>query len=168
MHVIKIIITALFLLITSSISFAADASINPKYKITEKERTCLYLNAFFEGATDTIAAHQGFIEVVANRRISEDYPNDMCRVIYDDSAFSWTIRKRPVHNNEKYIMALIQITVDGIIDGLQRGAIREITFTADHYHADYVTPCWIKDMKLTNVLGAHKFYKQVKRTGACG
>lgn len=149
-----------------------------KYNLTDQERTCLYLNAFFEGATDTIPAHLGFIEVVLNRRASPEYPNDACQVIYQEDAFSWTTRRgeafswtnrdRWVHKNEKHVLQAIQITVNGYLDAMEAGELEPITYGATHYHADYVSPCWLPDMKLTNRLGFHLFYKEVQKTGACG
>lgn len=148
-----------------------------KYNLTDQERTCLYLNAFFEGAVDTIPAHQGFIEVVLNRRASKEYPNDACQVIYQSDAFSWTItrgqnfewakRDRWVNENEKHVLQLIQIVVDSIVDAFEAGELKPITYGATHYHADYVEPCWLPDMKLTNKLGYHLYYKEVQKTGAC-
>ena len=158
----RMVLIAMALLMTS-----AFAEAKGKWEVTKQERNCLYKNAFFEGATDHPITHQGFIEVVLNRRSHADYPNDVCKVIYQDKAFSWTLRDRWVHVNESHAYAVIQILVDGILDGLKNGKLRPITFGATHYHATYVEPCWLPDMKRTNKLGHHIFYKQTQKTGAC-
>lgn len=140
---------------------------NPKFNVSPDELNCLYLNSFFEGATDTLSAHQGFIEVVFTRRNNSAYPNNICQVIYQDDAFSWTMQDRWIYDTEKHVLQLVKIVVDGIVKGLQDGTLKPITYGATHYHADYVDPCWLPDMKLTNKLGYHLFYKEVKKTGAC-
>lgn len=139
----------------------------PKIQLTQNEKECLYLNAFFEGSNDTLAAHQGFIEVVLNRRKDSSYPKDVCSVIFELNAFSWTSKQRHITENERHIFLLTKVYVDAVIDGLNDGSLHPITQGATHYHANYVKPCWVTDMQLITTLGKHKFYKQKRTTGAC-
>jgi spore germination cell wall hydrolase CwlJ-like protein len=42
------------------------------------------------------------------------------------------------------------------------GALKDNTYGATHYHADYVSPYWAKGEKPVKIIGRHLFYKLVE------
>jgi N-acetylmuramoyl-L-alanine amidase len=128
--------------------------------LTERELQCLYKNAYFEGNNDSVIAQQGIIEVVLNRK--KEKPNsDVCSVIYAKNAFSWTTKRHTIPKSQRHVFKLTKLVVDVIVQGIQDGSLKPLTYGATYYHADYVNPCWLSDMSFVNKLGKHLFYKQV-------
>ncbi|MFA6173277.1 MAG: cell wall hydrolase [Kiritimatiellales bacterium] len=46
---------------------------------------------------------------------------------------------------------------------MEQGLLMDNTGGATHYHADYVTPYWISDMRYLTSIGRHRFYIEHER-----
>lgn len=62
-----------------------------------------------------------------------------------------------VTERNKYFVQCLMITRRALA-----GQIRDITRGATHYHADYVSPYWIKGETPTLTIGRHIFYKLIE------
>jgi spore germination cell wall hydrolase CwlJ-like protein len=50
-----------------------------------------------------------------------------------------------------------------LIATLEQGLLTDNTAGATHYHADYVTPYWISNMRYLTTIGGHHFYVELSQ-----
>ena len=131
-----------------------------------EETICLALNIYHEGRGEPELGKYAIATVTLNRVASKNYPNSVCRVVYQRSynqklkryfgGFSWTqdnISDTPSEKNawkDAYDIAKVSY------QGEQHS---EELSDALFYHADYVQPYWIKNKKPIKTIGNHIFYK---------
>jgi spore germination cell wall hydrolase CwlJ-like protein len=123
---------------------------------------CLALNMFFEARNEPLEGQLLVAEVTLNRVTSKHYPNNVCDVVWQRKQFSWTHDGK--HDDPTRMNYLDRVSWDHI----QKAAIEVLKNSekvlpgskATHYHADYVKPYWVKDMKYIGKVGSHLFYKK--------
>jgi N-acetylmuramoyl-L-alanine amidase len=127
---------------------------------------CLALNVYHEARGESLAGQYAVADVVLNRVDSKLYPNDICSVV--KQARLW--KGNPVRNkcqfswycdgksDEPESQHAWMISVEVAISILHYGKYRGITEGATHYHTDYVSPRWNRDMHLIGRIGDHIFY----------
>jgi N-acetylmuramoyl-L-alanine amidase len=116
---------------------------------------CLSLNVYHEARDQPVQGQLAVAHVTMNRVAHEDYPDTVCGVVWDNKQFSWThdnLSDTPVETaawEEAQFIALIATT-----------SVGDTTNVSTHYHADYVMPYWVSDMRHLTTIGNHLFYAQ--------
>lgn len=154
-----------FKLSSLNIHYAEGGYIPHAETAFEKERQlkCLAINVYKEAGYEPFEGKVGVAQVTLNRVASDDFPNDICKVVYQKTKvmerivcqFSWYCDKvhktRPVNEdayNESY-----EVAKKVFLENFKLESLNE----ALYYHADYVNPKWRKT-KIKKI-GRHIFYK---------
>jgi len=129
----------------------------------EHQLGCLAKNIYYEAGSEPFEGKVAVAQVTMNRVNSGQFPNDVCKTIYQKSViyekvicqFSWAcdrvVKFNPLNNanyNESMIAAQKVLLEDYRLPSLQE---------ALYYHADYINPNWGKQ-KVAKI-GHHIFYK---------
>lgn len=162
-HVVKPHRLAIGIVSISIIYFLASLAVK-KYHF--EETFCLALNIYHEGRGEPELGKYAIATVTLNRVASENYPDSVCKVVYQRSynqklkryigGFSWTqdnITDTPLEKNaweNAYEIAK---------ESYQGKQHSEDLADALFYHADYIRPYWIRNKKAIKTIGSHIFYK---------
>ena len=131
-------------------------------KTRAKAEKCLANAIYFEARGEPVRGQIAVAQVVMNRVFSGYYPNDVCGVVYQDS--------------HRHLACQFTFTCDGIPDRIDEldawVRAREIArdtldgkmWLADvgkatHYHAYWVHPIWVREMRKLDRIGVHTFYR---------
>ena len=145
---------------------------------------CLALNMYYEARSQGTAGVFAVSAVVLNRVNDSRFPNSVCEVVYQGpTRESWKTRQHkdlPAHKRQYYpIKNKCQFSwyCDGksdtpynkkrykeLLDLSEAIMYNEISFVditdgALFYHADYVTPGWVKTKQRTVEVQDHIFYR---------
>ena len=100
--------------------------------------------------------------MVLNRVFSPYYPKDVCSVVYQNAhrhlscQFTFACDGKPEAVNERGAWARANRIAKQTLDA--KVWLPEVN-KATHYHAAYVRPNWIRDMKVMVRYGLHTFYR---------
>ena len=131
-----------------------------------KERTkaegCLARAIYFEARNEPVRGQIAVAQVVLNRVFSPYYPEDVCGVVYQNAhrrlacQFTFACDGIPDVIREKGPWARAQRIAKQALDS-------QVWLTdvakSTHYHATYVRPRWIREMKKMVKHGQHIFYR---------
>lgn len=159
--------------VISAVQFAIDRRADSYYSVVppttmsareiQKQLTCLSRNIYWEAASEPFEGKVAVAQVTLNRMESGKFPDSVCGVVHQKTAFlntvvcqfSWLCEEnhkvKPVHPGmykESEEVAKMVMLEGFRLKGLEK---------ALYYHADYVNPRWNKD-KVTKI-GRHIFYK---------
>lgn len=125
---------------------------------------CMALNVYWEARSEPLHGQHAVAQVTFNRAGRD--PNRVCEEVFKPKQFSWANPLTEVKGKErerrakKFIpredkawsmaKAIAKLTVDGHVKDFTKGAL--------FYHTTAVRPVWRKELKLTTVIGRHKFY----------
>lgn len=123
--------------------------------ISERERTCLIRNVFFEAGAEPYFGKIAVAQVTWNRLKEGKWGNDICKVVYAPSQFSWTVdsRKRNAKVDTTLWVDSIQ-AVDDFINGTRIVRLENSLF----FHASHVRPNWHGFAERIKQIGNHVFY----------
>lgn len=134
--------------------------------LTGKERVkaerCLAQAIYFEARAEPVKGQIGVAQVVLNRAFSPYYPGDVCGVVFQNAhrhlscQFTFACDGKPERVNEPGAWARAQRIAKQALDA--KVWIPEIA-KSTHYHATYVRPNWIREMKKMVKIGVHIFYR---------
>jgi spore germination cell wall hydrolase CwlJ-like protein len=127
-----------------------------------RQEKCLAEAVYFEARGEAIRGQIAVAQVVMNRAFSGYYPNDVCGVVYQ--------------NAHRHLSCQFTFACDGIRDVVTEPdmwdrARRIAKATLDgrlwlpevgkstHYHAYWVHPSWVHEMKKMYRTGVHTFYR---------
>jgi spore germination cell wall hydrolase CwlJ-like protein len=127
-----------------------------------KQEKCLADAVYFEARSEPERGQIAVAQVVVNRAFSGFYPDNICGVVYQNAhrylacqfTFACEGKKLVVNDDESWSKAK-QIARD-VLDG--KTWLSEIG-KATHYHAYWVRPDWIRDMRRIHKIGVHTFYR---------
>jgi spore germination cell wall hydrolase CwlJ-like protein len=135
-----------------------------------KSEKCLANAIYFEARGEPVRGQIAVAQVVMNRVFSGFYPGSVCGVVYQ--------------NANRHLACQFTFACDGIRDVVREpdaweraGRIARETLDgriwlsevgkATHYHAYWVRPSWIREMRKLDRIGVHTFYRpRVWGTGA--
>ena len=122
---------------------------------------CLATAIFFEARNQTIDGMYAVGDVVLNRVEHSRFPDSVCGVVFEPSAFSFThdgasddMKQYTTHHDS--VARKIAITIaEDLLSG-----VTLVGTTATHYHATYVKPFWADHESFTmeGQVGDHIFY----------
>jgi spore germination cell wall hydrolase CwlJ-like protein len=127
-----------------------------------KAEKCLADAIYFESRGEVKKGQIAVSQVVVNRAFSGFYPNDICGVVYQNSnrylacqfTFACEGKKLKVDEPDMWKQAT-EISHDMLAGKLWLDEIGKAT----HYHAYWVRPNWISEMRKIDRIGVHTFYR---------
>jgi spore germination cell wall hydrolase CwlJ-like protein len=126
----------------------------------EKAEKCLSDVVYFEARGEAVRGQIAVAQVIMNRVFSPFYPNDVCGVVLQRNSrgcqFSYNCDGIPnvVTEPIAYVRAK-HIAHDMLVGKLWMPEVAKAT----HYHAYWVHPDWVNEMKTISTLGVHTFYR---------
>lgn len=161
------------LLVLSVLNLSAPAR-GLTTQIDEATR-CLAMNIYHEARAESLVGQIAVAQVVINRVRSSKYPNDVCSVVKQGPVSQWhlenTGREVPIKHKCQFSWYcdgrsdetknqhawLESVTLAGaVLDNIYP----DITEDALWYHADYVSPSWMKGVKYVTQIDRHIFYSE--------
>lgn len=134
-----------------------------------KDLRCMAENIYHESSTQSYVGKIAVGLVVLNRAKSDEYPKELCDVIYQGSKnihtstcqFSWTCNfHNPINTNSASWKQSVEVAQRLLY---KRDTVIDVTEGATYYHADYVKPLWAKSFKQVVQIDQHIFYKSSAR-----
>lgn len=128
----------------------------------DKAEKCLAQAVYFEARDEPVRGQQAVAQVVLNRVFSPYYPKDVCSVVYQNAQrhlacqFTFACDGKPEAIRERGAWARANRIAKQALDA--KVWLPDVA-KATHYHATYVRPNWISDMKLLVKTGMHIFYR---------
>ena len=128
----------------------------------DKAERCLAQAIYFEARAEPVRGQQAVAQVVLNRVFSPYYPKDVCSVVYQNAhrhlscQFTFACDGKPEAIRERGAWARANRIAKQALDA--KVWLPEVA-KATHYHATYVKPDWIRDMKMLVKTGVHIFYR---------
>ena len=123
---------------------------------------CLANAIYFEARSEPIRGQMAVAQVVINRVFSGFYPNDVCGVVYQNASrhlacqftFACDGKSKAINDRGHWAVAnrIARQTLDGQIYVPEVGK-------STHYHAAYVRPNWVREMRKLVRYGLHSFYR---------
>lgn len=120
--------------------------------------TCLAVAIFFEARGESFEGKEAVANVIVNRVEDRRYPNDVCEVVWEPKAFSFThdgLSDKP-EKYSKHADRLAWKESKQVAKKVLAGDTLGISST--HYHASYVSPFWTEHYELDGQIGVHVFY----------
>ncbi len=127
-----------------------------------KAERCLATAIYFEARSEPVKGQQAVAQVIVNRAFSGFYPNDICGVVYQNAhrhlscqfTFACDGKSKAITERGHWARAnrIAKQTLDGQI------YVPEVA-KSTHYHAVYVHPNWVREMKKQVRYGLHTFYR---------
>jgi hypothetical protein len=128
-----------------------------------KAEKCLADAVYFEARGEPSRGQMAVAQVVMNRVFSGYYPNNVCGVVYQNAdrhlacQFTFACEGKDLSRIDELDMwaqakRIAKDTLDGKIWLPEVGH-------ATHYHAYWVHPSWVHEMKKMYKLGVHTFYR---------
>ncbi len=123
---------------------------------------CLAEAIYFESRGESKRGQIAVAQVVLNRVFSGYYPNDVCKTVYQNAhrhlacqfTFACDDVKDVIREPDMWVQAK-QISAD-MLDGK---LWLESVGRATHYHAYWVHPSWVREMRKLDRIGVHTFYR---------
>ncbi|HWJ99296.1 MAG TPA: cell wall hydrolase [Xanthobacteraceae bacterium] len=133
-----------------------------KGKALAKAEKCLADAIYFESRGEVKKGQIAVSQVVVNRAFSGFYPNDICGVVYQNAnrylacqfTFACEGKKLIVEEPDMWKQAT-EIAHDMLGGKLWLDEIGKAT----HYHASWVRPTWVREMRKIDRIGVHTFYR---------
>ena len=124
--------------------------------ISDREKTCLIRNVFYESGNEPYLGKIGVAQVTWNRVKYGKWGQDICRVVYAPGQFSWTVE---VHKRNSRIGGpgwedTVQ-AVEDFVNGTRVAKLENSMF----FHASYVRPNWHTWADRIKQIGNHIFYQ---------
>jgi spore germination cell wall hydrolase CwlJ-like protein len=131
-------------------------------KVRAKQERCLTDAVYFEARGEAVRGQIAVAQVVMNRVFSGFYPTTVCGVVYQNShrhlACQFTFACDGIRDvvNEPDMWDRAKKIAKATLDG--RLWLPEVG-KSTHYHAYWVHPSWVHEMKKMYRTGVHTFYR---------
>ena len=131
-------------------------------KSRAKSEKCLAEAVYFEARGEAVRGQIAVAQVVMNRTFSGFYPNTVCGVVYQNKhrhlacQFTFACDNNPDVMREPDMWDRAKKIAKAMLDGqLWLPEVAKST----HYHAYWVRPSWVAEMKKMYKFGVHTFYR---------
>jgi spore germination cell wall hydrolase CwlJ-like protein len=142
------IVAALLLLMPAT---CGNSDITERIKpLSKKEFDCLVRNVYHEARGESLAGKIAVAAVTINRTKHPDFPDTICKVVYQPHQFSWTTNYSQTVYNRKAWKSCADAAIQAYYGD---------TGTAIYFHHVSVRPRWAKSKTRVAKIGAHVFYK---------
>lgn len=137
-----------------------------------RHERCLANAIYFEARGEPLLGQMAVAQVVINRVFSGHYPGSVCGVVHQSTRryhrlrcqFSFTCDGIPDHVTEPEAFERAARVARNALDG--RFWVDDVG-KATHYHARWVHPGWVHEMRRLDRIGVHTFYRP-RRWGSGG
>lgn len=133
-----------------------------KPKDFAKAEKCLADAIYFEARGEKVRGQIAVAQVVMNRVFSEHYPNTVCGVVYQNAhrhlscQFTFACDGKPERVDDADAWERAKKIAKATLDG--RLWLPEVG-KSTHYHAYWVRPSWVREMRRMYKFGVHTFYR---------
>lgn len=129
---------------------------NQSVQLSAGEQDCLARNVFYEAGVEDYTGKIAVAQVTVNRLKEGRWGDDICKVVYSPSQFSWTKDKKKRWAKPKgELWKASQIATRDFIKGTRIKHLESSRF----YHTDYIKrPAWAKVKQEVHKIGQHIFY----------
>jgi spore germination cell wall hydrolase CwlJ-like protein len=131
-------------------------------KARAKSEKCLAEAVYFEARGEAVRGQIAVAQVVMNRTFSGYYPTTVCGVVYQNKyhhmacQFTFACDNNPDVITEPDMWIRAKKIAKAMLDGqLWLPEVAKST----HYHAYWVHPSWVSEMKKMYKVGVHTFYR---------
>ena len=114
--------------------------------------TCMATAIFFEARGEPLEGQHAVADVILNRVEDTRYPDDVCSVVFEPYAFSFTHDGRSDRLPETAAADVAMAVAEDALSGQRLG------LTATHYHTTAVQPYWAEHFEFDGRIGNHLFY----------
>jgi spore germination cell wall hydrolase CwlJ-like protein len=127
-----------------------------------KQEKCLADAIYFEARGEPIRGQMAVAQVVMNRVFSGYYPHNICGVVYQNAhrhfrcQFTFACHGLPERVNEPVAWERAKHIARDALDG--DFWLNDVG-KATHYHARWVHPWWVREMRRLDRIGVHTFYR---------
>ena len=132
-------------------------------EVRNKQLDCLARNIYYEAGGEPFEGKVAVAQVTVNRAASGQFPNDICRVVYQKNIvydkvlcqFSWYC-EGPARVPPKHAAAYKEsetVARQVLLEGVRLPSLKH----ALYFHATHINPKWNKEK--VAVIGGHIFYK---------
>jgi hypothetical protein len=131
-------------------------------KSRAKSEKCLAEAVYFEARGEAVRGQIAVAQVVMNRAFSGFYPTTVCGVVYQNKhrhlacQFTFACDNNPDVIREPDMWDRARKIAKAMLDG--QLWLPEVD-RSTHYHAYWVRPSWVSEMKKTYKFGVHTFYR---------
>jgi spore germination cell wall hydrolase CwlJ-like protein len=131
-------------------------------KSRAKSEKCLAEAVYFESRGEAVRGQMAVAQVVMNRVFSGKYPNTVCGVVYQNKyrhlacQFTFACDNNADVIREPDMWERARKIAKAMLDGLIW--LPEVG-KSTHYHAYWVRPSWVAEMKKMYKFGVHTFYR---------
>jgi spore germination cell wall hydrolase CwlJ-like protein len=122
--------------------------------LVEMALICLSLNVYWEARNQPLAGQLAVAQITMNRVHNNNYPNDVCSVVYDHKQFSWYWDGQSDIPKEEKAWETAMIVASAAMAGSGHVELQNSL----HYHAVYSQPYWKDSMAYVTTIGDHVFY----------
>lgn len=149
-----------FKIATILMALVLSTSINmptkPKTQIVKanaQDIECLAKNIYHEARGEPFQGQIAVALVTVNRVSSGLFQNTICKVVYANKQFSWTMDKHKKVKDQKAWASAVKVAT-----AVLSRRVYEPDFTAVYFHASHVAPIWAKTKTIIAKIGNHIFY----------
>jgi spore germination cell wall hydrolase CwlJ-like protein len=131
-------------------------------KSRAKSEKCLAEAVYFEARGEAVRGQIAVAQVVLNRAFSGKYPETVCGVVYQNKnrhyacQFTFACDNTPDVIREPDMWDRAKKIAKAMLDG--KLWLPEVD-RSTHYHAYWVRPSWVSEMKKMYKFGVHTFYR---------
>ncbi|MDI4666274.1 cell wall hydrolase [Xanthobacter autotrophicus] len=127
-----------------------------------RAQKCLAEAIYFESRGEPKRGQIAVAQVIVNRVFSGYYPNDVCGAVYQNAhrhlacqfTFACDNVRDVVREPDMWVQAK-EIAADMLDGKLWLASVGRAT----HYHAYWVHPSWVREMRKLDRIGVHTFYR---------
>jgi spore germination cell wall hydrolase CwlJ-like protein len=119
----------------------------------KSEIECLARNVYHEARGEPLEGQIAVAQVTVNRVESGEFQSSVCRAVYADRQFSWTISKTKKIKDTKAWEASVAIAT-----AVLTKSVHLPDFKALYFHTKQVKPRWNRNKRVLAVIGNHIFY----------
>lgn len=152
MITLKIATIIVALLISTNVDIAPQPRVDI-VKTKPQDIECLAKNIYHEARGEPFHGQVAVALVTVNRLASGLFQNTVCKVVYANSQFSWTLDKHKKVRDHKAWASAVEIAT-----AVLSRKIYNPDFTAVYFHAKQVQPKWSKTKTIIARIGNHIFY----------
>ncbi|MGQ3674391.1 cell wall hydrolase [Xanthobacter sp. TB0139] len=127
-----------------------------------KARKCLAEAIYFESRGEPKRGQIAVAQVIVNRVFSGYYPADICGTVYQNAHRHLSCQFTFACDNVKDVIREPEMWTqanDIAADMLNGKLWLESVGRATHYHAHWVHPRWVREMRKLDRIGVHTFYR---------
>jgi len=127
-----------------------------------RHEKCLADAIYFEARGEPLRGQMAVAQVVMNRVFSGHYPNTVCGVVYQNAhrrlacQFTFACDGIAERINEPAAWERATLIARDALDG--KFWLNDVG-KATHYHARWVHPWWVREMRKLDRIGVHTFYR---------